>query len=192
MRPPSRETKLRRLNEFRRKKAHCTASAMADILTDIKNNGLPEITDRNSMRDARNLITTASGEYGPILQSIECFNTEGGITKIPVASPFASLSAAIAESSSFRGFLKQQLRHHPPSPDHPWSIILYSDEVTPGNPLATLNKRKFQSVYWSSLEFDTSALSHEESWFVLMTEFSITMSTLSAGLSQTEQLARQC
>ncbi len=180
----SRSAKLRRLGDFRRSKAHCSASAMAQILTDIKNNGLPDLTDRKSVREARDLVATTQGAYGPILQSIECVDNDGVAKQIPVASPFALLSASVGTSESFRGFMKQQLRLHPSSPEQLWNIILYSDEVTPGNPLATLNQRKFQALYWSFLEFDTIALSHEECWFVLMTEFSTAINALSAGLSQ--------
>ena len=180
----ARAAKLRRLNEFRRNKPHCSASAMAAILEDIKENGLPEIIDRNSMRGARNALTTSVGMYGPIIQSIGCVDKDGGTKHIPVACPFASLSAAVEESASFRSFLKQQVLLHPPSPERPWNIILYSDGVTPGNPLATANKRKFQAIYWSFLEFGVSALSHEESWFVLATEFETAVSCVSGGLSQ--------
>ena len=179
-----REAKLRKLNEFRRTKPHCSASALAAILEDIKKNGIPDVTDRNSMREARNAVTTSIHQYGPILQHIRCTNDEGGTTTIPIASPFAMLAAALDESDNFRAFLKRRLMVHPPSPEAPWNIVVYSDEVTPGNPLAVANQRKFQAIYWSFLEFGVSALSHEESWFTLMTEFSTTVSACSAGLSQ--------
>lgn len=183
MQPP-RAAKLRRLNEFRRSKPHCTASALAAILADVRDNGLPEVIDRNSMRAARDAVTTTVGQYGPILQSFTCIDAEEEPTSIPIASPFASLAAAVEESANFRKFLNRQLMLHPSTPEKPWNLILYSDEVTPGNPLSPANKRKFQSIYWSFLEFGVSALSHEESWFVLMTEFSCSVNSLSAGLSQ--------
>ena len=72
-----RERKLRRLDAFRRGKAHCSASAMAQILSDIKRNGLPEVTDRNALPEARNLVAAARGAYGPILQSIDCVDADG-------------------------------------------------------------------------------------------------------------------
>ena len=37
-----RPTKLRKLNDFRRRLPHCTASALAAILADIKEHGLPD------------------------------------------------------------------------------------------------------------------------------------------------------
>ena len=180
-----RESKLRRINEFRRRKSYCSASVLAQILTDVKQNGLPDLTDRHAMRKARDFITSnADGGYGPIIRHIECHLITGGTKSLPIADPFASLAAAIEQCASFRVFLKTQLNLHPPSPEKPWNIILYSDEVTPGNPLSVSNTRKFQSVYLSFLEFGVNALSHEEAWFAIMTEFSTAVNTLHATLSQ--------
>ena len=171
-----RETKLRRLNDFRRSKAHCSAAALAQILTDIRKNGLPDLTDRNSMREARNLITSTPGTYGPVVKSIECEDVDGNPQRIPISCPFAALAAAMSESPGCRKFVTNRLRKNPPTPEKPWNIIMYSDEVTPGNPLATMNHRKFHAVYWTFLEFGATTLSHEEGWFPLTTEFSTTNS----------------
>lgn len=179
-----RQAKLRRLNDFRRSKAHCSASALSQILTDIKSHGLPDLVNRNTLREARDFIASACGTYGPIVKLMECEDTDGTFKQIPIACPFASLSAAMAESINFQRFVKGRLQKHPCTPDQPWNIVIYSDEVTPGNPLQTMNKRKFQSFYWTFLEFGASALSREESWFVLMTEFSTTVNSLPGGLSQ--------
>ena len=64
-------------NEFRRSKAHCSASALAQILKGIKDNGVPELTGRRAFREARDLVAAAEGPYGPILQSIQCVANEG-------------------------------------------------------------------------------------------------------------------
>ena len=72
----------------------------------------------------------------------------------------------------------------PPSPEAPWNLILYSDEVTPGNPLSPANHRKYQAIYWSFLEFGPPALSREEGWFTLLCEYSKTVNRAHAGLSQ--------
>jgi hypothetical protein len=55
----------------------------------------------------------------------------------------------------------------PATADEPWQLIIYTDEVTPGNPLATNNKRKFHAVYWSFLELGMNALCREEAWFCI-------------------------
>ncbi len=71
----------------------------------------------------------------------------------------------------------------PSSPEDPWTIVLYCDDVTPGYPLAKLNRIRFHSFYWSLIELGTEALSNEESWFILMTEFSTVVNGLQGGLS---------
>ena len=48
-----RKAKLARLNDFVRTKPACSASAMAAILKDVKQNGLPDLIDRNAIREAR-------------------------------------------------------------------------------------------------------------------------------------------
>eukprot|EP00959_Pyramimonas_sp_CCMP1952_P217578 4550604-Pyramimonas_sp.AAC.1 len=84
MQPP-RAAKLRRLNEFRRSKPRCTASALAAILADVRDNGLPEVIDRNPMRAARDVVTTTVGQYGPIVQSFTCVDAEGEPASMPIA-----------------------------------------------------------------------------------------------------------
>ena len=110
-----RSATLRRINDFRRSKAHCSASALAQILKDIKDNGVPELTDRRDFREARDLVVTAEGHYGPILQSIECVANEGPARHIPIASPFAVLHSAVTESDSFRALLKSNYSFTPES-----------------------------------------------------------------------------
>ena len=46
------------------------------------------------------------------------------------------------------------------------------------------NDRKFQTVYWSFMEFGNTALSHEEAWFCMMTEYSHVINEVQAGMSQ--------
>ena len=46
-----------------------------------------------------------------------------------------------------------------------------------------MNKRKFHGIYWSFLECGLNALSREEAWFCMATEYSILVNLLSAGLS---------
>ena len=44
----------------------------------------------------------------------------------------------------------------------PWSLILYADEILPGNQLAYKNKRKMWGIYWTILNLGSAALSDEE------------------------------
>ena len=98
--------------------------------------------------------------------------------------PGRCLTRVFRKSKRLRKLIDKQLALKPCTPDKPWNIILYSDEVTPGNTHSSQNDRKFQAVYWSFLEFGPWALSHEEYWFPLMTEYSSVVKGCSGGLSQ--------
>ena len=159
---------------------HVAAAALAAILVAVQQSGIPDLgKDRNNYREARNAqALDATTPYGPILQHTTMLAHDGVPKPIPVAHPFAMLYTAVEGCSPFAAFLLDKLRQTPCSPESPWRLVMYSDEVAPGNPLATLNYRKFQAMYWSFLELGGHALSREESWFTVVTEFSSVVNQL--------------
>lgn len=184
-----RAAKLARLEEFRRNKPSCSASAMAAILQDIARNGLPELRYREAMQEARDEAIATDTAYGKLLQHITVIDKHDNPMEIMVACPFSTFCHFVNQSTtagenSFRAFLRQKLAEQPPTVEHPWNVILYSDEVTPGNVLAPINNRRFHIIYWTFMELGANALSREESWFPLLIEFSSTVNQLHAGLSQ--------
>ena len=189
-----RPAKLARLEHFRRSKPRCSASAMASILRDIATHGLPPLIDRNSMREARNHTMESETPYGPILQYITVIDKSDTPQRIPIADPFATLWCFVKECSTeanagFKRFFRQKLLEKPPTLDDPWNIVMYTDEVTPGNVLAVVNNRKFHAIYWSFMELGSNALSREEAWFTVLLEFSTWVNLMHAGLSQ---VFKQC
>ena len=94
------------------------------------------------------------------------------------------MHASILASQSLQTLFSTKLAEHPCSPAHPWNLIIYSDEVTPGNVLSTSNKRKLQCVYWSFREFGPAALAHEECWFTWCIELSTTVNRIQGGMSK--------
>ena len=62
-------------------------------------------------------------------------------------------------------------------------MVLYADEVFPGNQLAAVNARKVWAVYYSFLQFDEH-LHNELAWAPLTAEPSKSLKTVSAGISQ--------
>jgi len=181
-----RAAKLRKLNDWRRRLPHCTASALGAVLKEIQKNGLPEGCDlsRNAIRHARDEVAATQTPHGTLLQTITVFDKDENEVEVTIAHPLAMLWQATKDCSSFTVFFLARLKKHPPSPEQPWTLVIYTDEVTPGNPLATLNNRKFHALYWSFLEFGVQALCREECWFCACTEYSILVAPLSAGLSQ--------
>ena len=151
-----RKAKLQKLNHFRRKLPYISANGLAAVLAAVKDEGMPEVTDRDSMRAARDLQNKTSGPYGPILQHVTVISKEGGEVHILIAHPFALLHVCMLSSEGMQNFVTKVVLQKPSSPEQPWRLLLYSDEVTPGNVMASINRRKFQAVYFSSVEFISS------------------------------------
>ena len=68
------------------------------------------------------------------------------------------------ESDVFRHLLAECWSLHPCSDAHKWSLLVYGDEVTPGNPLRPDNKRKMCCFYIAIRELGGSILKHEMVW----------------------------
>jgi len=179
-----REAKLRRLNSFRRKLPHASASALSAILTTAADEGLPDLHSRSACRAARDLDSIEITPYGPINGSLDVVDSDGTPRSIPIANPLAFLWIALSTSAPFRAFFQSRMDAHPPSPERPWGIVIYSDEVTPGDAKQPNPKRKFQALYWTLLELGVNALSREAAWFPIMTEYSQYINKLAASLSQ--------
>ena len=128
-----REAKLRKLNAFRRRMPHVTAAALAAILVAVQLQGVPEAHSRNAMRYARDLENNFQTDYGSISRQVEAVNKVGDKVSLQVANPFALLWTAVSSCASFSKFFRERLLAIPPSPEKPWTLVLYSDEVTPGN-----------------------------------------------------------
>lgn len=184
-----RSAKLARLEEFRRGKPACSASAMSSILQDIAKHGMPELHNRQQLAEARDALIESATDYGQLIRCISVIDKNDEQMEIALACPFATFSQFVKQSTSagdnsFRTFVKQRLLETPSSIDRPWDVVLYSDEVTPGNPIAPVNNRKFHIVYWSFMQLGANALSREEAWLPLLIEFSCIVSRVHSGISQ--------
>ena len=158
------------INGLRYTMPYVSQTALASIIRYSKDHGgLPSsAADRREIRHARD-VTTIKNEtpYGPLHRSVQmALSGAGGETSVEIQDPWAMLYCSSSESGWFSALLQYTLEKHPCSPSHPWHIVLYSDEVTPGNALAARNDRKAQCIYWSIWEFGPY-LSDESVWFTL-------------------------
>ena len=62
-------------------------------------------------------------------------------------------------------------------------LIVYSDEVTPGQQLNARNDRKTHAVHWSLADFPIAALSCEDAWFAWTALRTTEVSNIDGGLS---------
>ena len=149
---------------------HVTQAAKAAILADLK--ALRYIPDEvaisvRSMSRARADVANMDTRFGKLVINKK-FTTVDGDVGLPARNPLAMLWVAMLESDRFSEYvISALLIHGPPSIDSPWSIVLYVDEVTCGNPLAVRDdaRRKVQGVYWSLYQLGPVALADESCWF---------------------------
>jgi hypothetical protein len=177
-----RVAKLRRLNDFRRSLPHVSASALSSILDEISRTGVPDLRSRHCLHEATASEVDAGGPYGGLLCNVELQAVGGGRTNMLVVNPFAMLHIA-ALAPGFAALLRDRLAATPCTPETPWRIALYSDEVVPGNQLSHDNKRKLWVIYWSFLEFGLS-LSQEDAWMIMLAKRSSEVSKVISGMSQ--------
>ena len=147
-----------------------SVAGLADVLQDIKEHGMPDATSRSSIKRARDKAWDAdvTSRYGTIVRSIECgVDEEGQPCVFWVADSRACLYYMISECGKLEAFIRQILVKNPCSPDNPWGIIVYNDEIAPGNQLLHHNSRKTQAFYYSFIEFGAEALYSELLWFTL-------------------------
>ena len=163
-----RERKLRRLDAFKRRVPHASASALSAILEESRRD-LPEVRNRNAIRQARDLIMRGSGEYGALLTKLPVERTDGSVDHFCVVSPFAFLSEACAAGGGFAKAMQRIIAERPPSMDAPWDLVVYSDEVVPGNQLSGHNQRKVWAVYISFVQLGP-LLTDEDAWICLVCE----------------------
>jgi hypothetical protein len=92
---------------------------------------------------------------------------DGGSFSWKYLSPQRLLRKYIDRSPALASEFRQALRTHPNTCETPWSMILYFDEVTPGNVLRPDNKRKIMAVYMSFKELGVQRLCKTEFWFTI-------------------------
>lgn len=184
----AQQEKRRRLNSletFRRKVPHVSQRALSAILTTIKAEGLPELVERKDIRAARNELTETNTEYGPLHQTVDAKPAAGvrGNTYLNVIHPLAFLAFLFTTCAAFSAYFEELHDRNPSSAESPWNLIMYSDEVTPGNQLTIKNDRKLQVVYYSFKEFGYR-LADENVWFTCVGKRSSKVADLDGGMSQ--------
>ena len=177
----SRPAKFARLESLRRKSPYVSQSALAGIIADIRENGLPENTSRASMQRATKFSLEQHDQYGPLLEKIEMANNQGG-SAIVYATNVATYLAALYRSSSYRDLLLRTYAMCPCSYEEPWGLCIYSDEIVPGNVLGPAS-RKHWGIYASFVPYSLEDLGNELSWMVLCCARTSLVNTLEGGMS---------
>jgi hypothetical protein len=166
------------------RKSYVSQSGMSNLLKELHAQGLPAATSRASIQRAREATMQAASPFGPLLKKVAiALEKPTCNTMVSYIDPVALLAHMAEHCVEFSHYLHQRLKEAPPTPQSRWNIVVYSDEVTPGNQLKHDNKRKVQAVYWSFAELGAQWLSSELSWFVLTVVRSSVVNRMAGGMS---------
>ena len=143
-----RVAKLRKLENKRRQLPHASAAFFSAVLKAVKDD--PTLAEgpsrRQDFRQARDAVVLEDTSFGPMLVIVQASKADNTLVDLYAAHPFAVLEYSILKNNRFKAFFERRLRAMPCTQETPWHIILYSDEVTPGNVHAPLNKRELQAA----------------------------------------------
>jgi len=127
--------------------------------------GLPDITHARQLRGARDASSSdVQTPHGTLIKLVPFATVDGTRVQLAFQDPWAGLHEFISKSKVLSDVFRCLMETNPPSPEAPWRLILYSDEITPGNQLAHKNARKVNSIYYSFMEFGP-LLANEDFWF---------------------------
>ena len=156
-----RPAKLAKLQSLRSRLPYISQTALSSLLRVAAHEPLPIGSSRSDIRAARDTAVQHLTPYGPVHQHIEVTGKSDTPVKLEVQHPFAMLHKVCSVSNCMSNLVARVAEANPPSVASPWKLILYTDEVLPGNQLAYRNARKMWAIYWSILEFG-SALADED------------------------------
>jgi hypothetical protein len=149
-------------------RSYVSERGLAEVLKQVNAN--PQVLEscsRSSIKRARQDQVRTETPLGPLIRSIEIQSEGHGLQRLLYVHPVVMLTHAASHCSEFARFLAARLQETPSTPDNKWTVVVYSDEISPGNPLKGKNWRKTQAVYWSLKEFKAAGLCCESLWFVL-------------------------
>ena len=159
-----------------------TQRALGAVLSYARKNPLPEC-GRGAIRIARDTVADQMTPHGPLVGEVSLKKKNGSDLKLEVCMPKAMLHVA-AGCAMLSTLLLETLSAYPCSAEEPWSMVVYQDEITPGNVHKQDNQRKMLGVYWTILEFTAAAISKEDFWFVAAALCTATMLDIEGGASQ--------
>ena len=181
---PDRPSKLRKLENLRRCIPHASAAALSSLLEEVQRDGVPDLHNRNHFREAANTQLLSNGPYGSLLTTMDLRCKDGKMKQVGCVNPLALLYASVYQGGSMEKLFKRLFAETGSSVEKPWRIILYADEVVPGNVISYDNRRKVWVVYFSFMEFGQIRLQAEDAWFCVLAARSSDLQDVSGGISQ--------
>ena len=151
-------TKAQRTNDLRCRLPYMRQSALAAILREAQRAPLPEVSSRTTIARAEADAVNITTPYEPLVKYIRISDS----VEVGVSMPAPLLYHCATASPSVSALLKRTLSDHNPTVAQPLRVIVYLDEIVPGNELAHRNRRKTWGFYWSIMQWGPSVLCDED------------------------------
>jgi len=175
-----RRAKIRRLATS----STASQSVLCSIVQKIRE--MPEILEQPlSRRSVKRAVDEVWKKVGYKQQVVLA---TGGTFDWEIASLPRFLVHLTTVSSTFRNACRQMWEANPCTRENPWRLVVYGDELTPGNVLRLDNKRKFFAVYVTIRELGPVYLKHESMWLTVAVIRSSVAKTIPGGLSHCMRL----
>ena len=161
--------------------SYASYAALEQLMRKLSADGIPEVHSRRSQARSRSMLATQSTPYGNIVQDFWLPQNDGTFFKIAAQHPMAMLHVVCKDCGPFRKIMLTAIARTPPSPEAPWSIAVYCDEV--GHNMVGHDNRKVQAIYWSFLELGSRVLHTEAAWFTVMAVRSYVVARMPSQMS---------
>ena len=157
-----------------------TKSGLLNLLDRLQNMGIlnghllekTKKTERLNLTYATQMQAKTKTPYGPVAQSMELPSNS-----LPVwdfIHPMAYLYTLCSMSSHMYNLMCSR---------QTWSVIIYTDEMHPGNPLHPSPLRKVWNIYWAFAEWPSWMLQRKDSWMLFAAIRSTIVKDIVGGLS---------
>ena len=176
---------LRRTLAAKHSLPYMSNTAFAAVIKMSKETDLSKLgQDRKILYDARNASIPDDTPYGPGLLSLTLFGAPPHPNRqVWVVNPLAYLHLAYKSGGGLFNAINDCLRTSPSTAEKPWRLVMYSDEITPGNALRIQNSRKVWVIYWSLLELGYH-LGNEDAWCPMVAEPSRALKHVASGIGK--------
>ena len=154
---------------------------MCNALATLQSAGL--LCTNDSVRKLRRTLQEATVQhgreetpYGTVIQHVDL--RIPGVAPWEYCNPLAYLRYISGLNNAFGEVMKSCIE-----PGKPLTIILYMDELCPGNPYRPEKGRKLQGIYWCIQEWPDWILRRSAMWPVLGVVLSATVDKMEGGIS---------
>ena len=173
--------KLRRLADIRQQLPYLSHTALSAVCTLAQEEDLPRCS-RHDVRKARDAIVKVDAPYGCLIKTKSVAGVNDTVVNFDIICPFAYMWAA-ASRRRWADIVERALIRSPPTVDQPWTLLMYADEVTPGNIKKSDNQKRIQGMYWCLKELGPDALAKEDVWATISALRSTRVGTIDGGMS---------